>query len=194
MFRPLLLALLLVSCTPPPAPRGGDTATRINMPATTVAGITFVGKMVLFTHPEAPEVDSFVVELPDTTRAFCALIVSGTPLPIPTARRLRVPPWQPGVGVPTPTGPGIAWRSFMYHADTLVAWGYDVGDSQYVGRLEMRTKIKVRQDSNAVFTGYWETYGAAVPIPVIAKKPAIRELRQKYVKLIDQYALRLTEE
>jgi len=181
-------------------PDSSDVVVRDNTrpPAVNIGGITFVGEMVVFSHPldpRVPQVDSFVVELPDTTRAFCALIVGGIPVPLRTVRDLKIPPWVPGndpkLGLPTTTAAlGIAWHSFEYDADTLVAWGYAAGDSQYVGHLQVRTNIKVRPDSNAVFSGYWRSYGSAVPIQIVAKIPPIKRIRDKYAKLIDQYALR----
>jgi len=158
-------------------------------PACAPGGVTFVASMTRVTGL-GPQTDSFMVELPDTARAVCVLIANGVPCPLRTQRLLRPPAWVPGQPPAQPGG--LAWRSFEYEADTLVAWGYDTGAGQYIGRLEEHTNIRVRPDSNAVFGGWWHSLAEPVPIAALAKAapPIIKRIHRRIAKQIDRYASR----
>src|SRR5438128_1962532 len=107
-------------------------------PPANPAGIEMTGELTIFSHVpgmESAEVDSFTVELPDTDRARMTMVVGGARLPLKTERLLKIPGWVRGQ---PPALPGIAWRAFMYEADTLVMWGYD-DPPIWVGHLELHS-------------------------------------------------------
>jgi len=189
----LIAALLLLTGARPWQwpPNDSDIVVVKNpRPHQKAGGIKFVGKMVLFQGPlrsplgpGVPVEDSFVVEFPDTTHAHLALIAEGAKLPLKTVRDPILPPTAREGARPLQAHE-VAWHAYQYDADTLVMWGYDAGDSQYVGRLQVHTNIPVRPDSHAVIEGYWMSYGQAVPIKKLAAAPIIKKLRRVVPKVV----------
>jgi hypothetical protein len=122
-------------------------------PQANIGGVAMIGTLTIF-GAQGPEIDSFVVVLPDTDSAQLSLLVSGVQLPLPTARDLAIPPWVKGQPAQLP---GVAWHAFMYDdRDTLSMWGYDAGGG-YVGHLRLSTP-------DATHGGHWHSYGPAKPI------------------------------
>jgi hypothetical protein len=130
---------------------------RTPKPPEHVAGIEFSGELTIFgSGTIAAETDSFHAALPTEDDVRMTLIAGGARMPLKTERLKKIPPWVPGQ---PPALPGVAWRAYMYDADTLTCWGYDDEHAMYVGHLELHAAGMPPRP------GVWHSFGPAREIP-----------------------------